>query len=306
MADSSSATWNAESSFSSNSVGWYGGALYMSDSSSATWNAKTSFSNNSAQYEGGALYLSYSSRGTWNAESSFSANRAKFDGGALYALHADVLWNDRALFVRNTARNGGAIFVTNGTTAEWTQQTDFTSNIANVNGGAVGSKVSLKPEQESVITIKGATSFANNTCGGNGGGMALVESTSVLFKSNNTVFSYNSSGISGGAVFITGTTFGMVFMNVIFVRNHAQTGGGMRVMESGTAITIDKKNKLATNPTTFVGCKFIDNSAFGTGGAVDSASSHDYFDDTLFESNQARVGGALRLAGTSSVVNCFY
>ena len=190
--------------------------------------------------------------------------------------------------------------------AKWTKQTNFTSNTAIVNGGAVGSRASSTPGQNSIIAIKATTSFANNTCGANGGGMALVGSIVVLFESNTTAFSHNSAGVSGGAVFVTGSVFGTEFMNVVFVSNHAPTGGGVRVTESGSAITVDGKTQREVNPTTYVGCKFIDNSAFGTGGAVDSASSHDFFGETLFDGNHARVGGALRLAGTAAVVNCSF
>ena len=305
LSHGSSVTWNAESRFSSNMAEYDGGALYLSDSS-ATWNAESSFSANSAGVDGGALLLSNGSRSRWNAKSHFSVNRVQSDGGAVHASEAEILWNDRALFVSNAAQNGGAIFVTNGAMAEWTRETNFTSNIAIVNGGAVGSRASFTHEQDSVITMKGATSFVNNTCGGNGGGMALVQSLGVLFESSKTMFSYNSAGVSGGAVFVSGTAFGTVFMNVVFVSNNAQIGGGVRATESGTAITISEKTKRVVNPTTFVGCKFVGNSAFGTGGAIDSASGQDVFNATLFEGNQARVGGALRLAGTASVVNCSF
>ena len=305
LSDDCSATWTAESTFSSNTAQSKGGALHLSNSN-ATWNAVSGFSTNSAEDEGGVLYSLYDSNVTWNGESFFYANMAQSDGGAVYVNRANVLWNGCASFVSNTARNGGAIYVNDGATAEWTRQTNFTSNSADVNGGAVGSRAPFEYEQDSVITIKGATSFANNTCGANGGGMALVQSTAVFFERNKIIFSYNSAGASGGAVFVTGTAFGVVFMNVVFLSNHAPTGGGVRITESAAAITIYGENQRVVNPTTFVGCKFVYNSAIGTGGAVDSASGQDLFDDTLFEGNYARVGGGLRLAGTASIVNCSF
>ena len=68
----------------------------------------------------------------------------------MYANKADVLWNARALFVSSTAWNGGAIFVKDGATAEWTKQTNFASDIANVNGGTVGSRAPFTHEQDLV------------------------------------------------------------------------------------------------------------------------------------------------------------
>lgn len=67
----------------------------------------------------------------------------------------------------------------------------------------------------------------------------MAQSIAVLSESNKIIFWYNFVGVSGGAVFITGTAFGTaLFMNAIFMSNHAQTGDGVRATESGTtAIT---------------------------------------------------------------------
>ncbi|CAM9855884.1 unnamed protein product, partial [Ascophyllum nodosum] len=115
------------------------------------------------------------------------------------------------------------------------------------------------------------------------------------------MFSGNTAGSSGGAVFIGGTGIGTVFENVSFVENTAQIGGGVRVTASGTTITADTDNKQETNPTTFDRCRFVGNVAFGTGGAVDSASGLDVFANTFFERNVAKIGGALR-----SIDNCSF
>ena len=80
----------------------------------------------------------------------------------------------------------------------------------------------------------------------------------------------------------------------------------MCVTASGTTITVDTNSKLETNPTTFDRCRFLGNVAFGTGGAVDSASGLDVFANTFFERNVARMGGALRLAGKVSIDNCSF
>ena len=161
-------------------------------------------------------------------------------------------------------------------------------------------------EEGSVIIIMGAISFVNNTCGANGGAMAIVQSLVVLFEGDKPTFLYNSAGVSGGAVFVAGTGIGTVMRNAIFVGNVAQTGGGVRATGSGTTVSIDEKNELVSNPSTFDGCTFAGNSAFGTGGAVDSASGQDLFNRTIFVDNKARVGGSLRLAGKASVVNCSF
>ena len=135
--------------------------------------------------------------------------------------------------------------------------------------------------------------------------MALVQSLAVLFDSKTTIFLHNSAGVSGGAVYLEGIGIGTHFSHVEFVGNVAQVGGGVHATGSGTTATLDN-NAQQNNPTTFDGCSFVDNLAFATGGAVDNAPGQDVFLDTLFKGNTARVGGALGLAGTSSMSNCSF
>ena len=92
---------------------------------------------------------------------------------------------------------------------------------------------------------------------------------------------------------------GISFIEVAFVENVAQIGGGVHSTGSGTEVTTN-------NPMTFDRCKFVGNNAFATGGAIDSASGQDVFLHTSFEGNKARVGGALRLAGIASIDNCSF
>lgn len=107
-----------------------------------------------------------------------------------------------------------------------------------------------------------------------------------------------------GAVFVSGASFGPVFTDVSFVSNSAQVGGAVSVFGSGnsrTATTLEPPD-----PTTFDRCRFVDNRAEATGGALESAAGQDSFIDCVFEDNESRVGGALRLAGTATVVNCSF
>ena len=237
--------------------------------------------------------------------------------------NSTVIWENNAQFINNTADNGGAIFVTNGAITEWSGKTDFISNFASLDGGAVGSRAFdsellyagnssdvtvIAEREESVLILKGDTKFENNTCRSSGGGMALVQSLAVFFESESTTFSNNSADVSGGAVYLGGIGNGTHFRNVKFVGNVAQVGGGVHATGSGTTVTSDPNdNKNKQNyPTRFDGCSFVDNHAFATGGAVDSASGQDVFFDTVFKGNRARVGGALKLAGTSSISNCSF
>ena len=238
----------------------------------------------------------------------------------MYAIAGGNLsWDNNVLFAENTAQSGGAVFVRNGVTISWSGETIFTSNAAQLNGGAVGSGAldselpkffggghQVEIDEISSITFKSATTFFNNTCEINGGGMALVQSLAVSFNSENTLFINNSAGLLGGAIFVAATGIGPVFRNVTFIENSAEIGGGVLASGSGTAVTVDINNKQVDNSTTFDGCTFVGNVAFETGGAVDSASGKDAFIGTVFEGNSALLGGALRLAGEASVDDCSF
>lgn len=176
-------------------------------------------------------------------------------------------------------------------------KTNFTSNYARFNGGAIG--IVFANNKRASIAINGTTSFVNNKCGGSGGAVSLVNSAIISFNSKNIIFLKNSAGASGGAVYIAFNGIGITFIGVVFMENVAQIGGGVHSTGSGTEVTTN-------NPTTFNTCKFVGNYAFGTGGAIDSASGQDAFHNTTFEGNEARVGGALRLAGIASIDSCFF
>ena len=328
--------WGATSFFSSNHAAtWSGGALRLDSKCSVVWTAPSYFHGNSAGRAGGAIDMwagckatsilstntvndkrrSLSRDAASSPDSVFSANSAQNDGGAVFAgTDCTVVWENNVRFINNKADDGGAIFVTNGATTEWNGKTDFISNSANFDGGAVGSRVydservSTGNIDESVLIFKGDTKFENNTCGGSGGGMALVQSLAVLFNRTNTTFSKNSANVSGGAVYLESMGVGTYFKDVKFVGNVAPVGGGVHATGSGTTVTLDPNDdtKKMNNPTTFHGCSFVYNLAFATGGAVDSVSGQDDFFGTLFKGNTARVGGALRLAGKSSISNCSF
>ena len=309
----SDASWSGKTYFSANAANNAGGALGLADACVATWTAECYFLDNRAGSFGGALTVMTASTAAWTRATLFSNNRAlHFAGGAVFASYsASLSWSETTSFISNIANEGGAIFVQDGVMVEWSGETSFISNHARSSGGAVGSvalssiATPIANYETSKIVFKGTTSFVNNKCGGNGGGMALIQSLDVSFENGGT-FSGNIAMSSGGAVFISGTGIGTVFENVSFIENTAQIGGGVRVTASGTTITVDKDKKQMANPTTFDRCIFVGNVAFGTGGAVDSASGQDIYVNTVFKGNIAMMGGALRLAGKVSIDNCSF
>lgn len=318
LSDGSSVYWNAESRFVNNTAQTNGGVMFLVLYSRVVWMAASSFEQNSAlEFDGGALYVKAGSTAVWSGTSYFFANDALSDGGAVYATrNGSLTWNKDVMFANNTAKDGGAVFITNGATAEWNGASWFYFNYAGLDGGAVGSRAfdselttsdgefDLENDIESLITFRGIAIFMKNTCGANGGGVALVQSLSISFQSENVTFSQNSADIAGGGVFVAGKGIGVHFINVTFWNNSAQTGGGLYATGSGTAVTVDGKDEQVENPTVFNHCTFVDNFAFATGGGVDSSSGQDVFKNSTFERNIARVGGALRLAGTATIERC--
>lgn len=327
---SSNISWSGTTTVTGNRVGEFsGGGVFLSGESSLHWTSETEFTNNT----GGAIAL-YSSRVSWTGRTNFALNNSTigggaltlFDGsgaswgterttftdnfgtvgGALFVASSDIAWSGNTQYAGNRALSGGAIYLLNGSTVGWTGDTEFSWNEASADGGAVGSTAldSSLNTKESTLAVNGPTAFFGNTCGANGGVLALLGGMSVDVGDVAVSFTGNSAAVAGGAIFVSGTGIGPVFTNVSFLSNSAQVGGAIAIVGSGSLK--GAADVVPPNPTTFERCRFIDNTAAATGGAIDSASGQDTFISSVFEGNKAREGGALRLAGTSSMDNCTF
>ncbi|CAB1114887.1 unnamed protein product [Ectocarpus sp. CCAP 1310/34] len=221
---------------------------------------------------------------------SFVNDSAGTNGGALWWSDSSASRGGGTGFISNTAtESGGVIFLLNGSYVSSTGDTKVVRNGALVDGGAVGSVASdsvLSPE-DSTLSIDGPTAFVNNTSGENGGALALLGELSISVNTEESSFVDNSADLAGGTVYVSDTAIGPTFSDVIFDSNFAHVGGALL-------------------PTTFSRCRFTYNRETATGGAVDSASGQDLFEDTVFRGNQAVTGGALRLAGRASLENCSF
>ncbi|CAN0460501.1 unnamed protein product, partial [Ectocarpus sp. 12 AP-2014] len=328
-----SVEWSGEIILAGNSASESGGAVF-SGFSAVSWFGDTQMFNNSAE-TGGALFLS-SSVAIWDGNTTMTENRvtgvaaaggiicavlastiywsggltrfigssSSFVGGALYVSGSEVTWSGGTEFSGNTAFLGGAVYMLNGTSVGWTEHTEFTSNRALTEGGAVMSPSfdsTYNPLQSS-LAINGTTTFFNNTCGENGGGLALFGACSLGINTVDVSFTENSAGVAGGAVFVSGAGIGPTFSDVSFISNFAQVGGAASIFGSGN----ERGILIPIVPTKFNRCRFIDNVATASGGAVDSAAGQDNVTNSVFKGNSAEVGGALRLAGTTFVGNCSF
>ena len=109
--------------------------------------------------------------------------------------------------------------------------------------------------------------------------------------------------VSGGAIFLVGNGVGPRMTDLSFISNSDLTGSGTYVVGNDNAITTGD-NYAVEHSTTYLRCSFVGNVAHVSGGAVHSVTAADDFFDPSFEYNSARVGGALRLAGSVSIFFC--
>ncbi|CAM9233132.1 unnamed protein product [Scytosiphon promiscuus] len=305
VSDGSSLSWDSSTDFHSNRAGFAGGAVALVSNSSVWSSGTTTYTKNIAELGGGLLIASLSSEVSWSGGSTlFANNSAQKVGGAIFASRGSVTWSAGVTrFEGNSGLSGGAIHLMNGSVISWTADTEFVSNEARADGGAIGPHAldSLYNPQDSTLIINGATTFTKNACGANGGALAMVEGLSVVINSSYVAFTENSASVAGGAVFMSGIGVGPVFADVSFIANSAEVGGAVSMLGSGKSKSFDDLE--SPDPTTFHGCRFMDNRASTTGGAIETAAGEEVFADCVFGGNTARVGGAMRLAGTASVIN---
>ncbi|CAM9601541.1 unnamed protein product, partial [Ectocarpus fasciculatus] len=309
----STASWDGNTTLSYNRVENVdesdpssGGALYLFSGSNATWGGGTTLFEGNVAAFGSAVRMASSSSASWRGLTKFVGNSA-VTWGTLFLDEVEASWAGETEFSGNTAQSGGVMFIRNASTASWTGVTNFTSNQAFFDGGAIVSP-QLDSEYnpiESNLNFNGTTTFFNNTCGGNGGGMALYGGCALVIDTEMGVsFIENTAAVSGGAVFVSSAGTGLVFPTTSFVSNSAQIGGAVATFGSGGSKGVE--DIQPPNPTTFDRCRFVGNRATATGGAIDTAAGYDFFVDTTFEDNAAGTGGALRLAGTASIINCSF
>lgn len=309
FADASSVEWQGNTEMFNNSAPGFGGALFAAFTV-VVWRASATFIGNhvSSDGSGGTICALFGSSVSWEGEMTrFAGSSGGLVGGALFANNANVSWSGRTEFMGNSAASGGAVFLVNGSSVSWSGDTEYSSNVAVLtDGGAVGSPA-LDPvinPTESTLAIGGATTFINNTCVTSGGGVAILGACAVRITSPDVRFTGNMAGVAGGAFFVSGAGFGPELTDVRFVSNSAQVGGAVSVFGSGNSRSV--VDVRPNSPTTFERCHFVGNRAEAAGGAVESAAGQDSFVDCIFEDNESRTGGALRLAGTATIENCSF
>ncbi|CAM9651378.1 unnamed protein product [Ectocarpus fasciculatus] len=284
-----------------------GGAIVVEDSE-VSWSGDTEFDTNVVGLGGGAISAKQGARVSWGeGTTTFIGNVAFYRSGALDCLDSYVSWSGTTEFNGNSALflpdstlggEGGAASVLSSNLS-WTGETSFMSNVAQSEGGGITAS-SGNDGVLTNITMNATTIFFNNTAATNGGAMVLFEDAALNISSNiDTSFVGNHAGVAGGAIFLSGVDTGPVFTEVNFASNVAEIGGAVSLFGCGNT-------PVGNHPTTFDRCRFVDNQGASTGGAIESAAGKDVFNGSVFESNTAGTGGALRLAGSAYFFNCSF
>ena len=233
----------------------HGGALWVHKQSNLNIE-ECKFLNNDSEYHGGAIY----NRGEISiGNTSFLENNSQQNGGALYNLGISEI-QDCKLQENSSMMLGGAV---------------YNNKKIDIDGSAIEKNI-----------VKGNI----DSCGGgiyNNGNMNLRNS----IIANNEII---QRGLGGG---IYNEGEGRIF-NCRIYNNSAWRGGGISGGELEIKDTVIEKNK-GTNGAGFRGgkaeiinCKFIDNDANKTGGAIEVTGSIDLI-KTSFKHNTALDGGAI-------------
>ena len=245
------------------------GAAVRTDAPSATsvgailHMENANFTNNSATGFGGSIFSNRSNLIELPA-ARFTGNSAA-DGGALYSNGGAIFITNDSILANNTATaDGGAIHITGDTSFTLSgnsiASSSLTYNTAQ-NGGAIYSNGS-DPGHTTSATIS-TTSLTDNRATVNGG--AYAGENNAHLKLTDTVFTTNTAGASGGALYFNGvpptspSTPNTVIPSLeaytsTFTRNTAQDGGAIYATNDARLALVDST--------------FEQNSASTAGGAL--------------------------------------
>ena len=302
----SNISWSGNATFASNTAG-IGGALLV-DSSGVSWNGTTAFFNNSAREgTGGAINLRKLATASSKSKTTFTRNSGTA-GGAVYVDAKSIVYFDgNTNFDGNVATKdyGGAVSASSSS-VYWRNRTVFTRNAAVSYGGAISFFAEISAsESSSSLVFAGPTVFTKNTCKANGGALSLIGGVVMTLETTNISFIGNRAEIEGGAIYMWGNDYGPHFVGVEFISNYAQHGGGVFSTGSGNAL-ISLDGEQRSQPVLFDRCRFLENQAVATGGAIQSASGQDEVVNTVFVRNMAAEGGSLNFAGSALLDNCSF
>ena len=246
---------------------------------------------------------------------NFVGNSATGDGGAVYVSGgSSVSFVGGETFAENTAASrGGALFVTGDSRVSWTGDIRFLNNFCSWFGGA------LAVESSTVVTTGGAVFLSNSAAGdsGYGGAIAAFTGSSVTLSGKMSLFQDNFAGNSGGAVSLSWSSEMSWSGSCQFFGNNASEKGGALIVGSSTLFwdgeadfvgnTAASGGGIYSNPGSMLswsGKSVLSNNFAGVdGGAIVlETSSASWTGDTEFSNNAAEGFGGAMLVGSSSTL----
>ncbi|WP_180339369.1 S-layer homology domain-containing protein [Peptoniphilus catoniae] len=281
------------STFTANEANW-GGGIFAAKNLSLDG---VTFANNSVSKQGGALYLS---AGATINNSSFTENTSAKQGGGIYLTKGNLTLSNSTFSKNDSENGGGAIFIVpDSNSISKVSESEFTDNTGLFGGGIyLGRNSKLEVER---------SKFKNNEAA-YGAGISSAASAEGIDTSltniniNSSEFAENKALLGAGLF----TAFPTEINETTFSKNYSDVhpsdiqdnphesgcGGALYVMDQKTLI---KKSS------------FIENSAFGSGGAIcingvkrDKTSGEvteikpdamvKISDNTEFKSNRVKVG----------------
>ncbi len=272
-------TGNVAQPSGSNTAVSYGGAIYVERRSSLSID-DSNFTQNVSKTEGGAIYAAGESD-VDVANSTFTENATMesvgTNGGAI-AIHSVYLDMANVDFVKNTAVNGAALYVSYTSARDVNSQvtmTDcaFTDNASRGYGGAIYATRHDVTTEKRVLTVKN-TEFTRNTAQG-GGAVNLTAAVQAYFK--DVVFTENVSLDGyGGAIYLPNGN--LEIDKAVFTGNTSSSSGGAIYMTGGS---VAKLNDVTA----------VDNEAAASGGFLYSTNARlDLYNSTV-QNNTAGVNG---------------
>ncbi|WP_058738266.1 Ig-like domain-containing protein [Methanobrevibacter millerae] len=289
------------SNFTNNNA-FDGGAIHIGSDSGHTNITNVTFNRNGAYHDGGAINLVAS--GVRLNDTRFYSNTALRNGGAVYVGgqgSTNVILD--SLFDKNDAGNrGGAI--------DWLAQkgnitySNFTRNSAH-DGGA------LYLNGESSESVLSHLIFSNNTATGNGG---AIDCNATLVNLTHTQFTSNRADYGAALARESGATGGFGINNT-FIRNHAYVSGAALAWlgvsnihinnytfinntadYSGAAIYVgSQSDNCIVDNSTFID-NYVSNAISGRGGAIDWIGNNGTIINTNFTRCISVNAGAVYVA----------
>lgn len=305
----------SDTSFSGGTATNGGGV--MVDSCDVTLNRCTFKDSNVTGTTGVAMYVRGNSVTTIN-NGIFKNNTGDKNGGAIHIFgNADgkptVNINDTDFSENKTSGTwGGAIYVSNATTN--ITNTNFTSNYAKLNGGAIGT------DKASVVKVsankEGRGIFFDNHVGNKGGAIATTLGSATSdevfdIQLTGVTFDANYSAKDGGAI-LGGPGTKLTVDSCEFKNNYsdgtASGAGGAISINGNTKATNGYNASLeVTGNTTFTENKAnstepsLPDTPAGYGGAIYVGYAQADITGATFNNNQATNGGAIGSNAKASI-----